>query len=139
MNFLGGAHLWAWCLILPSQPASAKSARQVGSANSDRVNYTLAQKFFHNKDVRPEVLDAKKTVVKSKQSNILGTEAKAWNSSTVATAKDATVALGPLEGARGLAWSVSRGVSSRGPARWADALCSLNPRHPPMRLCRESL
>eukprot|EP00429_Kryptoperidinium_foliaceum_P021463 CAMPEP_0176128244 /NCGR_PEP_ID=MMETSP0120_2-20121206/64796_1 /TAXON_ID=160619 /ORGANISM="Kryptoperidinium foliaceum, Strain CCMP 1326" /LENGTH=336 /DNA_ID=CAMNT_0017463325 /DNA_START=30 /DNA_END=1037 /DNA_ORIENTATION=- len=66
---------------------------QVGSANSDRVNYTLAQKFFHKKDVRPEVLEAKKIAVKSKQSNILGTEPKGWNASVAVSAKESTVDL----------------------------------------------
>uniref|UniRef100_A0A6U6L0C8 Uncharacterized protein n=1 Tax=Zooxanthella nutricula TaxID=1333877 RepID=A0A6U6L0C8_9DINO len=69
---------------------------QVGSANSDKVNYSLAQKFFHNKDVKPEVLEAKKAVVKKKQANILGTEPRDWNASTIAdprVQKDATVDL----------------------------------------------
>lgn len=69
---------------------------QVGSANSDKVNYSLAQKFFHNKDVKPEVLEAKKTVQKMKSANILGTEPQAWNTSTVAdhrVQKDATTDL----------------------------------------------
>jgi len=57
---------------------------QVGSANSDKVNYSLAQKFFHNKDVKPEVLEAKKAVMKKKQANILGTEPREWNASTIA-------------------------------------------------------
>lgn len=57
---------------------------QVGSANSDKVNYPLAERFFHNKDVKPEVLEAKKTVQKMKSANTLGTEPKAWNTSTVA-------------------------------------------------------
>mmetsp|Transcript_98101 Transcript_98101/g.245879 ORF Transcript_98101/g.245879 Transcript_98101/m.245879 type:complete len:336 (-) Transcript_98101:93-1100(-) len=57
---------------------------QVGSANSDKVNYSLAQKFFHNKDVKPEVLEAKRQVQKKKQANILGTEPREWNASTIA-------------------------------------------------------
>lgn len=57
---------------------------QVGSKSSDKVNYSLAEKFFHNKDVKPEVLEAKKQVMKKKQANILGTEPREWNSSTIA-------------------------------------------------------
>mmetsp|Transcript_71047 Transcript_71047/g.148606 ORF Transcript_71047/g.148606 Transcript_71047/m.148606 type:complete len:339 (+) Transcript_71047:243-1259(+) len=60
---------------------------QVGSANSDKVNYSLAEKFFHNKDVKPEVLEAKKQVMKKKQANILGTEPREWNSSTLVDPK----------------------------------------------------
>merc|ERR1719436_2109763 len=60
---------------------------QVGSANSDKVNYSLAQKFFHNKDVKPEVLEAKRQVLKKKQPNILGAEPREWNSSTIADPK----------------------------------------------------
>jgi len=60
---------------------------QVGSANSDKVNYSLAEKFFHNKDVKPEVLEAKKHVMKTKQANILGTEPRVWNTSTIADPK----------------------------------------------------
>mmetsp|Transcript_104117 Transcript_104117/g.290007 ORF Transcript_104117/g.290007 Transcript_104117/m.290007 type:complete len:335 (+) Transcript_104117:81-1085(+) len=69
--------------------ASASSAKhpflqrkfQIGSATSDKVNYSFAQKFFHASDIKPEVLQSKKTVVRSKQTNILGTEPQAWNSS----------------------------------------------------------
>jgi len=60
---------------------------QVGSANSDKVNYSLAEKFFHNKDVKPEVVEAKKAVTKKKQANILGTEPQEWNESTIANPK----------------------------------------------------
>eukprot|EP00438_Fugacium_kawagutii_P031820 Skav208563 [mRNA] locus=scaffold177:29698:32683:+ [translate_table: standard] len=47
---------------------------QVGSAKSDKINYTLAQKVFHSGDVPQEVLDSKRAVQKKKQPNILGTE-----------------------------------------------------------------
>lgn len=60
---------------------------QVGSANSDKFNYPLAERFFHNKDVKPEVLEAKKTVQKMKSANVLGTEAPGWNTSTIADQK----------------------------------------------------
>jgi len=56
----------------------------VGSANSDKVNYTLAERFFHNKDVKPHVSEAKKTVQKMKSANVLGTEPQQWNTSTAA-------------------------------------------------------
>lgn len=62
----------------------------VGSANSDKVilvNYSLAEKFFHNKDVKPEVLEAKRYVQKKKQANILGTEPREWNPSTISDPK----------------------------------------------------
>lgn len=64
-----------------------KSKFQVGSSNSDKVNYSLAERFFHNKDVKPEVLDAKKTVQKMKSVNVLGTEPQAWNTSSIADAR----------------------------------------------------
>lgn len=57
---------------------------QVGSAKSDKINYTLAQKVFHSGDVPPEVLEAKRGVLKKKQANILGTEPREWNASTIA-------------------------------------------------------
>lgn len=59
----------------------------VGSANSFKVNYTLAEKFFHNKDVRPEVLESKRVTQKKKQPNILGTEQRDWNASTISDQK----------------------------------------------------
>lgn len=60
---------------------------QVGSAKSDKINYTLAQKVFHSGDVPHEVLDSKRAVQKKKQPNILGTEKRDWNSSTIADQK----------------------------------------------------
>merc|ERR1719230_261032 len=60
---------------------------QVGSAKSDKINYTLAQKVFHSGDVPKEVLEAKRQVQKKKQANILGTEPREWNQSTIADQK----------------------------------------------------
>ncbi|CAK9068315.1 Probable cold shock protein A [Durusdinium trenchii] len=60
---------------------------QVGSAKSDKINYTLAQKVFHSGDVPQEVLDSKRAVQKKKQPNILGTEKREWNPSTIADQK----------------------------------------------------
>lgn len=60
---------------------------QVGSAKSDRINFSNAQKVFHSGDVPPEVLDAKRAVQKKKQPNILGTEPQQWNQSTIADPK----------------------------------------------------
>lgn len=60
---------------------------QVGSAKSDKINYTLAQKVFHSGDVPHEVLESKRAVQKRKQPNILGTEKRDWNSSTIADQK----------------------------------------------------
>merc|ERR1719316_1793994 len=59
----------------------------VGSARSDRINFTQAQKVFHSGDVKPEALEAKRTVQKQKQPNILGTEKDDWNQSTIADPK----------------------------------------------------
>merc|ERR1719201_2078085 len=59
----------------------------VGSARSDRINFTQAQKVFHSGDVKPEALEAKRTVQKQKQPNILGTEKDDWNHSTIADPK----------------------------------------------------
>jgi len=60
---------------------------QVGSAKSDKINFSLAQKVFHRGDVPEEVLEAKRTVQKKLQANILGTEAREWNMSTAADQK----------------------------------------------------
>eukprot|EP00440_Ansanella_granifera_P034831 gb/GFBE01037785.1/.p1 GENE.gb/GFBE01037785.1/~~gb/GFBE01037785.1/.p1 ORF type:complete len:356 (+),score=95.09 gb/GFBE01037785.1/:1-1068(+) len=67
-----------------STHAYLTSKFQVGSAKSDKINYTLAQKVFHSGDVRGEVLESKRQVQKKKQANILGTEQRDWNSSTIA-------------------------------------------------------
>lgn len=59
----------------------------IGSARSDKVNYSQAQKVFHSGDVKPEALEARKIVAKQKQPNILGTERDGWNQSTIADQK----------------------------------------------------
>merc|ERR1719506_1589827 len=59
----------------------------VGSARSDKVNYSQAQKVFHSGDVKDEALEAKRIVTKKKQPNILGTERDDWNQSTIADQK----------------------------------------------------
>jgi len=59
----------------------------VGSARSDRINFSQAQKVFHSGDVKGEALEAKKTVQKKKQPNILGTEKDDWNQSTISDQK----------------------------------------------------
>merc|ERR1719198_863857 len=59
----------------------------VGSARSDRINFSQAQKVFHSGDVKSEALEAKKIVQKKKQPNILGTEKDDWNQSTIADQK----------------------------------------------------
>lgn len=64
-----------------------KSEFKVGSAKSDKINYSLAQKVFHSGDVPKEVVDSKRIVQKKKQANILGTEPQDWNSSTLADQK----------------------------------------------------
>jgi len=61
-----------------------KSKFVIGSGKSDRVNYSQAQKCFHSGDVKAEALEAKRTVVKKKQPNILGCEKGDWNQSTIA-------------------------------------------------------
>jgi len=43
----------------------------VGSARSDRINFSQAQKVFHSGDVKVDALEAKKDVTKKKQPNIL--------------------------------------------------------------------
>jgi len=60
---------------------------QVGSCKSDKINYPLAQKTFHSGDVRADVHEAKRLVIKSKMPNILGTEPQEWNQSTIADPK----------------------------------------------------
>jgi len=59
----------------------------VGSARSDRINFSQAQKVFHSGDVKVEALEAKKDVTKKKQPNILGTERDGWQQSTIADQK----------------------------------------------------
>eukprot|EP00933_Yihiella_yeosuensis_P055262 TRINITY_DN539_c1_g2_i1.p1 TRINITY_DN539_c1_g2~~TRINITY_DN539_c1_g2_i1.p1 ORF type:complete len:350 (+),score=77.23 TRINITY_DN539_c1_g2_i1:116-1165(+) len=63
------------------------SKLQVGSAKSDKIDYSLAQKVFHSGDVPRDVLEAKRAVQKTKQANILGTEPREWNGSTIADQK----------------------------------------------------
>jgi len=70
-----------------STQAFLKSKFQVGSAKSDKINYTLAQKVFHSGDVPKDVLESKRHVQKKKQANILGTEPREWNASTIADQK----------------------------------------------------
>jgi len=60
------------------------STFQVGSAKSDKINFSIAQKVFHVGDVPKDVLEAKRLVQKKKQANILGTEPRPWNQSTIA-------------------------------------------------------
>mmetsp|Transcript_118850 Transcript_118850/g.361566 ORF Transcript_118850/g.361566 Transcript_118850/m.361566 type:complete len:351 (-) Transcript_118850:14-1066(-) len=71
-----------------SAPAASSSTHQfltskfqVGSAKSDRINFSVAQKVFHSGDVPKEVLESKRIVQKKKQANILGTEPREWNQS----------------------------------------------------------
>merc|ERR1719155_312753 len=64
-----------------------QSKFQVGSVKSQKVNFSLAQKVFHSGDVPPEVLATKRSVQKSKQQNILDTEPREWNQSTIANQK----------------------------------------------------
>lgn len=59
----------------------------VGSARSDRMNFSQAQKVFHSGDVKEDALEAKRIVQKKKQPNILGTEKDDWNQSTIADQK----------------------------------------------------
>eukprot|EP00927_Polykrikos_kofoidii_P072046 TRINITY_DN68216_c0_g1_i1.p1 TRINITY_DN68216_c0_g1~~TRINITY_DN68216_c0_g1_i1.p1 ORF type:complete len:365 (-),score=60.29 TRINITY_DN68216_c0_g1_i1:363-1457(-) len=63
-----------------------RSKFQVGSVKSQKVNFSLAQKVFHSVDA-PEVVASKRAVMKSKQSNILGTEQRDWNQSTIVNQK----------------------------------------------------
>jgi len=64
-----------------------KSKFVVGSARSDRINFSQAQKSFHSGDVKPEALEAKRVVTKRKQPNILGTDNPDWNQTTIADPK----------------------------------------------------
>mmetsp|Transcript_12807 Transcript_12807/g.35137 ORF Transcript_12807/g.35137 Transcript_12807/m.35137 type:complete len:350 (-) Transcript_12807:129-1178(-) len=57
---------------------------QVGSAKSDKINFSIAQKVFHVGDVPKDVLEAKRQTQKKKQANILGTEPRSWSQSTIA-------------------------------------------------------
>mmetsp|Transcript_3852 Transcript_3852/g.9813 ORF Transcript_3852/g.9813 Transcript_3852/m.9813 type:complete len:371 (-) Transcript_3852:155-1267(-) len=60
---------------------------QIGSVKSQRINFSLNKKVFHSGDVLKDVLDAKRAVQKTKQSNILGTEQREWNMSSIADPK----------------------------------------------------
>merc|ERR1712224_384557 len=69
-----------------AQSTFLKSKFQVGSAKSDRINYSLAQKVFHSSDVPDKTLLAKKEVLKAKQRDILSLQ-QPWNQSTIADPK----------------------------------------------------
>jgi len=71
-----------------TKKAFLTSKFQVGSAKSDRINFNLAQKVFHSGDVPREVLESKRAVQKSKQSNVLGIEKQGWNHSTLVDRKE---------------------------------------------------
>lgn len=64
-----------------------QSKFQVGSTKSDKINFSLSQKVFHSGDVAKEVIESKRQVQKNKQANILGTEPRGWNQSTIANPK----------------------------------------------------
>jgi len=67
-----------------SRTASFVKAKfQVGSAKSDKINYAHSQKVFHKGDIPESVLEAKQDVIKSVEPNILETEEKDWNQSTL--------------------------------------------------------
>jgi len=60
---------------------------QVGGAtdpNNTKLSYTLSQKIFHSSNVPSHVREQKQVVSQSKKPNILGTEPRAWNTSTTA-------------------------------------------------------
>lgn len=61
-------------------------SRPEGSEN-EPINYSLSQKIFHSTDAPAHVREAKLTVQHSKKPNILGTEQRTWNQSTVANAR----------------------------------------------------
>jgi hypothetical protein len=67
--------------------AFLQSQFKVGSRKSDKINYSLAQKVFHSRDVPKDVIESRKDVQKKKQANILGTEPQEWNTSTIADPK----------------------------------------------------
>jgi len=72
---------------LTQKHAYMQSKFVVGSARSDRINFSQAQKVFHSGDVKTEALEAKRIVQKQKQPNILGTEQDHWQQSTIADQK----------------------------------------------------
>jgi len=69
---------------IPHRTDFLKSKFQVGSAKSDKINFSQAQKVFHSGDVPDNVLVSRKAVQKKKQPNILSTEPHEWQSSTIA-------------------------------------------------------
>lgn len=72
---------------LTQKHAYLQSKFLVGSARSDRMNFSQAQKVFHSGDIKEDALEAKRIVQKKKQPNILGTEKDDWNQSTIADQK----------------------------------------------------
>eukprot|EP00927_Polykrikos_kofoidii_P080429 TRINITY_DN77297_c0_g1_i1.p1 TRINITY_DN77297_c0_g1~~TRINITY_DN77297_c0_g1_i1.p1 ORF type:complete len:359 (-),score=71.72 TRINITY_DN77297_c0_g1_i1:56-1132(-) len=56
---------------------------QVGGASKERNSYQLEQKIFHASSVPPEARETKQAVQHSKKANILGTEPRVWNASTL--------------------------------------------------------
>jgi len=67
----------------PMKPKFLTAKFQVGSARSDKISYSLAQKVFHTGDVPEKVVLAKKEANQLKNPNILGTEPVAWNQSVI--------------------------------------------------------
>jgi hypothetical protein len=71
----------------PPQKDFLKSKFQVGSCKSDRKTFPPSQKVFHSGDVPPNVLAAKKEVLKSTRPDILGLERLPWDINTIADPK----------------------------------------------------
>jgi len=61
-----------------------KSKFKVGSCKSDKITFRQGEKVFHSSDIPEYVGVQKKIVLKSKNTNILGTSKDPWNYSTAA-------------------------------------------------------
>jgi hypothetical protein len=60
---------------------------QVGSSKSDRVSYKVKDKVFHTGDIRGDVMEKKREVLKSTKPDVLGLARQAWEPSTIADPK----------------------------------------------------
>merc|ERR1719465_261632 len=71
----------------PPQRHFLRSKFQVGSCKSDRKTFPPSQKVFHSGDVPPNVLAAKKEVLKSVKPDTLCLERLPWDINTIADPK----------------------------------------------------
>eukprot|EP00743_Colponemidia_sp_Colp-15_P001980 GILK01002153.1.p1 GENE.GILK01002153.1~~GILK01002153.1.p1 ORF type:complete len:295 (+),score=31.52 GILK01002153.1:272-1156(+) len=70
--------------LSPTEPDHQKYLKKkfrIGSTHADKINYTNDQKVFHEDDVPLSVKEAKRKVVESKKTDILGVRPATWKAS----------------------------------------------------------